>query len=58
MGIVDYVVLLLMVFIAVELVLEVRKKRWWGAAISAAILAFMVWNWSPLLVHVWKMVTP
>lgn len=47
----DWLILVLWMVTAVELVLEARKKRWGAAALSGFILAVLTWVALPIFRH-------
>lgn len=57
MGPVDYLILLIMIVTGVELVIELRRKRWWPAAIAALFLALLTWIGWGIFVYAWRLVT-
>lgn len=58
MGPISYILLFLTVLLAVEVVLEARKKRWLGMLISLTILALLVYMTSPIYRTLWQKISP
>lgn len=51
MGPLDWLILVLWVVTAVELGLEIRKKRWGAAALSGLVLGLLTWLALPIFRH-------
>ncbi len=54
---IHWIILLIMVYLLVQCVIELRAKRWWSAIGSVLIIALMGWYWLPLFVAIFKWIT-
>lgn len=57
MGPVDFLILLIIIVTAVELAIEVRRKRWWPALVAALFLALLTWIGWGIFVYLWRTIT-
>jgi Flp pilus assembly protein protease CpaA len=57
MSIVNWIVMLLTIAMIVEAVIEIRRKRWMAAVISALFAAFLIFWFMPGYQHLWNTIT-
>lgn len=57
MGPLDYLMLLVTIVLIVELVTEVRRKRWPAAILSLLFLILVTWIARGIYVSLWKSIT-
>ncbi|MGD9690628.1 MAG: hypothetical protein AB7K52_13165 [Phycisphaerales bacterium] len=50
MSIIDWLVLAMIIATLIELVIELRRKRWWAAVMSSLVGALLVFMWWPMFV--------